>query len=93
MKEEEELVIRNRLLAEEARRNRRKFVYTNDALPHLMTWPESHDDVRGVISGEIDYNSISQRFRGVRGEVSFAASMLHQSKISDFFEEEEICLG
>lgn len=58
MKEEEELIIRNRLIAEESIRNREKFSYTYDALPHLMTWPESHDFVRGVIFGDIDYDHL-----------------------------------
>lgn len=51
----EESLLRARLLEEEAGRNRKKFDYTYDALPHLMTWPESHVDVARVISHEVDY--------------------------------------
>ena len=55
MKENEEIFLRNRLLLEDFGRNRDKFNYTCDALPYLMTFPESHDDTKKIISGEIDY--------------------------------------
>jgi len=56
--ENEEILLRGRLLLEDFGRNRDEFNYTYDALPHLMTYPDSHDDVKGVISGKVDHNRL-----------------------------------
>ena len=56
--ENEEVILRNRLLLEDFGRIRDEFNYTYDALPHLMTYPDSHDDVKKVISGKVDYNML-----------------------------------
>jgi hypothetical protein len=58
MKENEEQALRTRLLREESARVRELFNYTYDALPHLMTYPLSHEDVKKVISGELNYDTL-----------------------------------
>lgn len=51
------------LLADEANRDRDKYVYTADAIINagitpLSIWPESSQNVADVIAGKIDYNSL-----------------------------------
>jgi hypothetical protein len=58
MNENEEFALRARLEHEESARIRGLFNYTYDALPHLMTYNESHEDVKKIISGEIKYDDI-----------------------------------
>ncbi len=58
MNEKDEGALRNRLLTEEFGRDREVFNYAYDALPHLMTYPDSHADVRKVIAKELDYNKL-----------------------------------
>lgn len=58
MNENEELALRARLEEEESSRVRGLFNYTYDALPHLMTYNDSHEDVKKVISGEIKYDNL-----------------------------------
>jgi len=58
MNEREEASLRSRLEVEDEGRNRKNFNFTYDALPHLMTYTDSHTDVKKVISGEIDYENL-----------------------------------
>lgn len=51
------------LLADESKRNRAEYDYTVDALIQgginpLSIWPESNQNVAGILSGEIDYDSL-----------------------------------
>ncbi|AKM83552.1 hypothetical protein A2422_01625 [Candidatus Woesebacteria bacterium RIFOXYC1_FULL_31_51] len=63
MNEIEENKLYSQLLIDESKRDRTYFNYTIDALlegaiiPYAI-WPESNQNVAGVISGEIDYDSL-----------------------------------
>jgi hypothetical protein len=85
MNENEELALRKRLIEEDAGRDRTKFTYTYDALPHLMTWPESHGNVRGVISGSLDYDNLpfeleNEAYKGIACKDQCVIVMANQGK-------------
>lgn len=61
MNEREETELYQQLLDDESKRDRGLFDYTVDALMELgimqySIWPESNQNVAGVISGEINYD-------------------------------------
>lgn len=63
MNEREEQELREQLFVDESKRDRAHFDYTVDVLlenaimPYSI-WPESNQNVAGVISGEVDWNSL-----------------------------------
>ncbi len=55
--------IRDQLIADEGERNRDLYEYSGDLLRNtgivpLSIWPEPNSVVRGIISGEVDYNKL-----------------------------------
>ena len=58
MVENDEVILRHCLEVEEAGRDKAKFVYTNDALPHMMTWAELNETVVSIIKGQVNYNKL-----------------------------------
>lgn len=85
MNETEGRVLVGRLLHEDFERNRSKYQYTYDALPHLITYPLSHSDVRKVISGESNYDELpldadNEIYKGFAFEDQAAIIMANQDK-------------
>ena len=63
MNEREEYQLRQELDSDELGRDRGKYNYTYDSVERsgampLSIWPESNSNVRKVIDGEIEYNSL-----------------------------------
>ncbi len=63
MNERQEHALRIQLEEDEQKRDRDRFDYTVDALREsglhpLSIWPESNQNVAGVIRGEVDYESL-----------------------------------
>lgn len=63
MNEREEEALLAQLLNNEANRDRGKYDYTVDALikggiTPLSIWPESNENITGVIAGDMDYDSL-----------------------------------
>jgi len=63
MNERQEQELRIQLDNDERGRNREQYDYTGDALREsgilpLSIWPESNQNVKNVISGKVDYNTL-----------------------------------